>query len=170
MTFRELATQSAQLATYLIALGAGPDVPVALCLERSFDFIVSALAALTSGAAYLPLDPTWPAARLQTILNDAQAPFVISRGSLAARVNSSGTRTIDLDAAADAIQHCTPLAQPFAVTEDNLAYVIYHIGIYRSAERRGSYSCQSSESHPVASKYVRNYAIGSGKPSCGTRL
>src|SRR5450755_1960131 len=39
MTFRELAVQSARMATYLISLGAGPDVPIALCLERSFDFI-----------------------------------------------------------------------------------------------------------------------------------
>jgi len=96
MTFRELAAQSARLATYLISLGARPDVPIALCLERSFDFIVSALAALTSGAAYLPLDPAWPAARLQTILEDAQAPLVISRGSLTRRATANGTRSIDL--------------------------------------------------------------------------
>jgi len=128
MTFHELATQSARLATYLISLGAGPDVPVALCLERSFDFIVSALAALASGAAYLPLDPAWPAARLQMILNDAQAPLVISRGSLAARAIANGTRTVDLDLAAHAIQRSTPLAEPVAITRDMLAYVIYTSG------------------------------------------
>ena len=74
-------SKSTRLASYLIALGAGPEVPVALCLERSFDFVVSALAVLLSGAAYLPLDPTWPAERLRTILDDAQAALVISRGS-----------------------------------------------------------------------------------------
>lgn len=128
MTFRELAVQSARLATYLISLGAGPDVPIALCLERSFDFIVSALAALESGGAYLPLDPAWPAARLETILNDAQAPLVISRGSLAARAAAHGTRTIDLDVAAATIQRCTPLVKPIAITGDKLAYVIYTSG------------------------------------------
>src|SRR5271154_1856445 len=90
MTFGDLAAQSARLATYLIALGAGPEVPVGLCLERSFDFIVSALAVLLSGAAYLPLDPTRPAARLRTILEDARAPLVISRGSLAKLVSGNG--------------------------------------------------------------------------------
>jgi amino acid adenylation domain-containing protein len=128
MTFRELAAQSARLATYLISLGARPDVPIALCLERSFDFIVSALAALTSGAAYLPLDPAWPAARLQTILEDAQAPLVISRGSLTRRATANGTRSIDLDAVSTAIERCTPLEGPIAVTGDKLAYVIYTSG------------------------------------------
>jgi amino acid adenylation domain-containing protein len=128
MTFGDLAAQSRRLASYLIALGATPETPVALCLERSFDFIVSALAVLLSGAAYLPLDPTWPAARLRTILDDAQAPLVISRGSLAKLEPQNGTRIIDLDAAADTIKRCSSLAQPVAVTRDNLAYIIYTSG------------------------------------------
>src|ERR1700722_3163327 len=49
MTFAELVNRSTRLASYLTALGAGPDVPVGLCLERSFDFVVSALAVLMSG-------------------------------------------------------------------------------------------------------------------------
>jgi len=129
MTFAELADQSTRLASYLIELGAGPDVPVALCLERSFDFIVSALAVLASGAAYLPLDPTWPAARLSTILNDAQAPLAISRGSILSKLAATNrTCVIDLDTAADAIERCDSLTQPVAVKRDNLAYVIYTSG------------------------------------------
>jgi amino acid adenylation domain-containing protein len=128
MTFGELATQSRRLASYLIALGAEPEVPVALCLERSFDFIVSALAVLLSGAAYLPLDPTWPAARLRTILDDAQAPLVITRGSLANLEAGNGPRIIDLDTAAATINRCSCLAEPVAVTREKLAYIIYTSG------------------------------------------
>jgi len=128
MTFGELAARSRRLASYLIELGAGPDVPVALCLERSFDFIVAALAALAAGAAYLPLDPSWPATRLRTIVDDAQAPLVISRGALARLAVANGTRTIDLDTAAGAIERCDPLAEPVAVTRDRLAYIIYTSG------------------------------------------
>ena len=128
MTFGDLAARSKRLASYLIALGAGPEVPVALCLERSFDFIVSALAVLLSGAAYLPLDPTWPAARLRTILDDAQAPLIVSRGSLAELVAGNGTHTIDLDTAAGSIERCDCLAGPVAVTRDTLAYIIYTSG------------------------------------------
>jgi amino acid adenylation domain-containing protein len=128
MTFGDLTARSTRLASYLIKLGAGPDVPVGLCLERSFDFIVSALAVLLSGAAYLPLDPTWPAARLRTILDDAHAPLVISRGSLAKLAVGNGTRTIDLDTAARTIKRCVCLAEPVATTRDQLAYIIYTSG------------------------------------------
>ena len=128
MTYGDLAARSMRLARYLIALGAGPEVPIALCLERSFDFIVSALAALAAGAAYLPLDPTWPAARLRMILDDAQVPLVISRGSLASRARANGARTIDLDTAAHVVERCESLAEPAAITRDKLAYIIYTSG------------------------------------------
>src|SRR5580700_5733849 len=128
LTFGGLAARSRRLATYLIELGAGPEVPVGLCLERSFDFIVSAFAVLLSGAAYLPLDPSWPAARLRTILDDAKAPLVISRGSLANLAAGNGTHTIDLDTAADTIQRCHRLREPVAITRETLAYVIYTSG------------------------------------------
>jgi amino acid adenylation domain-containing protein len=128
MTFGDLAAQSTRLASYLIALGAGPEVPVGLCLERSFDFVVSALAVLLSGAAYLPLDPTWPVARLRTILDGAQAPLLISRGSSTKLAARNGTHTIDLDAAASSIESWDCLAKPVATTRDQLAYIIYTSG------------------------------------------
>lgn len=128
MTFGELAARSMRMANYLIAHGVGPEAPVALCLERSFDFIVSALGALAAGAAYLPLDPTWPAARLRTILDDAQVPLVISRGALVARARANGADTIDLDTAAHEIERCDFLAEPVAITRDKLAYIIYTSG------------------------------------------
>ncbi len=128
MTFGELAARSSRLASYLTALGAGPDVPIGICLERSFDFIVSALAVFLSGSAYLPLDPTWPAARLSTILTDAQAPLVISRGELAKRVVADGTQVINLDTESSLIEIHDLLPTPVSVTEDDLAYIIYTSG------------------------------------------
>jgi amino acid adenylation domain-containing protein len=128
LSYRDLTAQAKRLAGYLTALGAGPEVPVALCLERSFDFIISALAVLLSGAAYLPLDPTWPAARVRMILDDAQVPLVISRGSLAALAAGNRRHTINLDTDAAQIERTEPLAQPVAITRDKLAYIIYTSG------------------------------------------
>jgi len=128
MTYGELVARSTRLASYLIALGARQDAPVALCLERSFDFVVSALAVMLAGAAYLPLDPTWPAARLLAILQDAEAALLISRGSIASVVAQSGTRTIDLDADTRRISERDPLPRPVPVTRDKLAYIIYTSG------------------------------------------
>lgn len=128
VTYDELASRSLRLAGYLKSLGVGPDVPVGLCLERSFDFIVSSLAVLLAGGAYLPLDPAWPDLRLQKILNDAQASLVISRGSLATRVSVMAPRTINLDTASSAMVQSGPLTGPIAVSRENLAYIIYTSG------------------------------------------
>jgi amino acid adenylation domain-containing protein len=128
MKYGELAEQSGRLASLLRSLGVGPDVPVALCLERSFDLIAGAFAVLMAGGAYLPLDPAWPAARIEQILEDADAHLVISRGRLAAIVRKSGTRVIDLDSDRDVIGGFEPLPKPVDVTRENLAYIIYTSG------------------------------------------
>lgn len=128
MTYGELAERARRLATHLVSMGVGPDVPVALCLERSFDLIASAFAVLLAGGAYLPLDPAWPKARVNQITEDAQAPLVISRGSLAAAASSKKTRVIDLDRDQTIIDGCEPLAKPIDVTREKLAYIIYTSG------------------------------------------
>jgi amino acid adenylation domain-containing protein len=128
MTYGDLAERSMRLAKYLRGLGARPEIPIALCLDRSFDFIISAIAVISSGAAYLPLDPTWPAARLRMIVDDAQARLVISRGTVATSQLGDGAHTIDLDTATAAIESCEMLAEPVSVGRDNLAYIIYTSG------------------------------------------
>jgi len=128
MTYGGLAARSSRLASYLVSLGVGPDVPVALCLERSFDLITSAFAVLLAGGAYLPLDPAWPAARVNQILEDARAPLVIARGPLAALASGNGRRVIDLDAEQDIVNRFEPLLKPVEVKRENLAYIIYTSG------------------------------------------
>ena len=128
MTYAELADRAMRLAAYLKELGAGLETPVGICLERSFDFVVSSLAVLAAGAAYLPLDPSWPDARLEKILSDAQAQLIISRGALAARVEGMTPQTIDLARADRAIGDAPPLTGPVTVKRENLAYIIYTSG------------------------------------------
>jgi amino acid adenylation domain-containing protein len=128
MTYAELAERSLALAGYLRELGIGPETVVGLCLDRSIDFMVASLAVLAAGAAYLPMDPSWPDARIGKILSDAQAPLAISRGVLAARVAGMTAQTIDLASAGNAISHSLPLDRPVTVKRENLAYVIYTSG------------------------------------------
>ncbi|MFJ5070495.1 amino acid adenylation domain-containing protein [Kitasatospora sp. NPDC088556] len=75
LTYRELHARADALAHALHAAGAGPEQVVAIALDRSCDLVVAALAVLKSGAAYLPLDPDYPADRLRYMLADA-APVV----------------------------------------------------------------------------------------------
>ncbi|GAA3079336.1 hypothetical protein GCM10020000_76250 [Streptomyces olivoverticillatus] len=75
LTYAELNARANRLAHLLIARGAGPEKTVALALPRSADLVVALLAVVKSGAAYLPLDPDYPAERLAYMLDDAR-PFV----------------------------------------------------------------------------------------------
>ncbi|WFR97526.1 amino acid adenylation domain-containing protein [Rhizobium tumorigenes] len=78
LSYAELEASANRLARRLIAAGAGPDRIVGVSLPRSTDLIVALLAVLKSGAAYLPLDPAYPAARLDYLLSDARPVTIIS--------------------------------------------------------------------------------------------
>jgi non-ribosomal peptide synthetase component F len=79
LTYRELNTRANQLAHYLRRLGVGPEALVGLCLERSLELVISILAVLKAGGAYLPLDPRYPRERLQFMLTDARVKVVLTQ-------------------------------------------------------------------------------------------
>jgi len=82
LSYRELNYRANALAHHLRARGIGPDSIVGICLERSFDMVVSVLAALKAGAAYLPLDPSYPHERLQFMLEDSHASVLLTQTKL----------------------------------------------------------------------------------------
>jgi amino acid adenylation domain-containing protein len=79
VTYAELAERVRALATALQAAGVGPDVPVAIQVERSVEMVVGALAILAAGGAYVPIDPAFPEARRALILEASGAPVVVTR-------------------------------------------------------------------------------------------
>jgi natural product biosynthesis luciferase-like monooxygenase protein len=127
LTYRELEDRANRLAHCLRARGAGPGTLVGLCLERSLDLVVAALAVLKSGAAYLPLDPAYPADRLRQVLDDAAPMTVIADAPSAA---ASGERQplfiLPREQAAMAAAPATPPDVP--ADSSQLAYVIYTSG------------------------------------------
>ncbi|MFC5663712.1 amino acid adenylation domain-containing protein, partial [Kitasatospora misakiensis] len=126
LTYRELDERANRLAHHLVAAGAGPDVIVGVCLERDENLIPTLLGVLKSGAAYLPLDPVNPAERLAYMLDDAQAPILVTHSAVAAP-EFAGTRIL-LDRDADAIAAHPATAPVTTTTPDNLIYVIYTSG------------------------------------------
>ena len=128
VTYRELAEQAARLGGYLRAAGAGPETVVGLCLDRGAEMVAAIVGTWLAGAAYLPLDPGWPAARLGFTLADARAAVVVTRGGLpdglaAERpvIDLSDARTVAAVAAAEpAVAGSCPGGR--------LAYVIYTSG------------------------------------------
>ncbi|MFC9681060.1 amino acid adenylation domain-containing protein [Streptomyces sp. NPDC056948] len=84
LTYEELNRRAGRLARHLVALGAGPETVVAVVLPRSPEVIVALLAVLKTGAAYLPIDPANPRARIDALVSDAGAAIVLDQDALAA--------------------------------------------------------------------------------------
>jgi len=128
LTYRELDRRANQLAHHLHGLGVVPEVPVALCVERSLDMMVALFGILKAGGAYLPLDPDYPVERLMFMLDDAEPPVLVTHGDFARRVPSyAGTIVhLDEDAALIAGQREDPVQS--GVIPTNLAYIIYTSG------------------------------------------
>jgi len=130
LSYGELAMHAAALASRLRGLGVGPDVPVGICLERSFQMVVAVLAVLRAGGAYVPLDPTYPAERLSFMLEDSRAKVLLTQRSLAGVVgaSTSGVSVLCLDDE-DAMAAKAGAAVPRDdAGPENLAYVIYTSG------------------------------------------
>lgn len=128
LTYAELNERANRLAHHLRDLGVSPDSLVGIYLERSAELVVSLLAVLKAGGAYVPLDPTYPAERLAWILEDTQAPVVLTRESLADRLPASWARVVCLDGLwSEPAQggFDNPASQ---IVSENLAYVLYTSG------------------------------------------
>ena len=92
LSYGELDRRAGRLAHQLVALGVGPEVPVGVAMERRPELVVALLGILKAGGAYLPLDPAYPAARLALMLDDAQAPVVLTERHLIARLPEPAVR------------------------------------------------------------------------------
>jgi len=128
ITYAELNRRANQLAHYLRKHGVGPDVPVGICLERSLWMAVGLLGILKAGGAYLPLDPAYPRERLAFMLQDAQAPVVITTGQLRSSLPDFIGTVVCLDTERSAIEREPEDNPEGGATPDHLAYVIYTSG------------------------------------------
>jgi len=126
ITYSELERQANRLAHRLISAGAGPGVAIGLCLPRSLEMVVGALAILKSGAAYVPMDPAYPADRLLFTLEDACAPVLISDPANARRLENPDCETIVVDGP-DAPVGDEDFTPP-RIRASDLAYVVYTSG------------------------------------------
>ncbi|GAA1352287.1 non-ribosomal peptide synthetase [Saccharothrix algeriensis] len=125
LTCGEIDRAANRLAHALVAAGARPDRPVALCLERGTPTVVGVLAAWRAGAGYLPLDPSWPVDRLTAMATDSGVPVLVTDAASRARTRLGGPwADVDLDTATG------PDTPPDVVAPipGSLAYVIHTSG------------------------------------------
>ncbi len=131
MTYGEVEQRANQLARHLRALGVQRGCHVALLLPRSLDVYVGLLAALKSGAAYVPLEPDYPADRVAYILGDVKAEVLITVSALGEKAGQFAGKVValDRDTAMVSRQPVTPLVRAeTGVTPQDVAYVIYTSG------------------------------------------
>src|SRR2546427_1476702 len=121
LTYHELDRRANRLASYLGSLGVGPDVLVGLCLPRSLDLVVGALGILKAGGAYVPMDPSYPPERLALMLEDAQAPVLVTTSCLSQRLPTAKRELVDIGAPQIA-ERLTDWS-PVGIMPGHLAYV-----------------------------------------------
>lgn len=127
-TYAELQRRSGQLANYLRNQGLGPEAIIGLFIERSIDIAVGILGVLKAGAAYVPIDPDEPPARLSQIISDAQMAVVIAQKHLLDRLPAGVPRIVCIDADWPEIAK-EDIASPSPCTSSaSLAYIIYTAG------------------------------------------
>ena len=127
LTFRELDEASTAVAHRLLARGVKPGDVVGLFMERTPDLIVGLLAILKAGAAYLPLDPDYPADRIAFMIEDSKTPLVVTRSTVRGLLALPASRSFVIDEAEGAVAAVPDSKLPH-VAAGSAAYVIYTSG------------------------------------------
>ncbi len=125
LTYRQLDEATNRLANYLLRRGTGPGDVVGLLFERSAQAIIAMLAVLKTGAAYLPIDPANPDARIAFIIDDASPAAVLTMAHLRSRLQRYDVAVIDVDDPVIQAQQDAQLPPPEL---DSIAYVLYTSG------------------------------------------
>ena len=128
LTYAELDHRANQLMRYFRKMGVKQEALVGICMEPSLETVVAMLAALKAGGAYLPLDPSYPADRLQYMLEDSKVQVLCTTSHLLEKCERGNHATVvmDRDWQHIAAEDGSPL--PTVIHSENLAYVIYTSG------------------------------------------
>jgi amino acid adenylation domain-containing protein len=127
LTYGELDDRANQMAHRLKELGVATNTAVAVCVRRSPLAALASLAVMKAGAAYLPIDPTYPRERISFILSDSRVPIVLSDSTVAGKLPEGNWRLLLMDREDLAGRTPGALEAP-EVCPDHLAYVIYTSG------------------------------------------
>ncbi len=124
LTYEELDHQSSQLAGFLRANGVESETIVALSLRNSLDLLVGILGILKSGGAYLPIDPNYPAGRIESMIEDAEPAILLTEDSLSPKFSHLPSKIVVVNK----LYPMDHISQDEFIHPDHLAYVVYTSG------------------------------------------
>ncbi|WP_409055229.1 amino acid adenylation domain-containing protein [Streptomyces sp. SYP-A7185] len=129
VTYAELNAKANRFAHYLTARGHGRGAKVGVCLDYSIDMVVAILGTLKAGAAYVPFDPSYPAARLHLLLDQVPGlTLIVASPATTALVESAAVEVIDLEQLAGHLAGLAPTDPDCAVTGDDVCYAVFTSG------------------------------------------
>ena len=135
LSYRELENRSNHLARQLQSLGVKPDTLVGLAVERSEALVVSLLAILKSGAAYVPLDARYPKDRLAWIIEDSQMQVLVTTPETRQQLPLSGRSLTAVDAGTSAVETQSHSIRPFRCNQRQSCVCDLHLRFHRQTER-----------------------------------
>src|SRR5262249_15576811 len=128
LTFQELDARANRLAHYLRSLGVKENSLVSVAMKRSVEMVVSLVAILKAGAAYVPMDPEYPPDRIAYMLEDSNTAVLLTQQRVREKLPANDSRVLAVDNIADQLERQSPERLAVAATPEDLAYMIYTSG------------------------------------------
>jgi amino acid adenylation domain-containing protein len=128
LSYREVEQRSNQLAHYLRLKGVSGETLVGVCMDRSIDMVISLLAIIKSGGAYVPMDPEYPAQRLQHMVEDAELKLLLSQREQQDVVDKLPVTAIMIEDIRTELNSLPTKAPEVNIKPEDLAYVIFTSG------------------------------------------
>ncbi|EAZ91849.1 non-ribosomal peptide synthetase [Crocosphaera chwakensis] len=139
LTYGELNAKANQLAHYLREQGLQPDNLVGIALERSLEMVIGLLGILKAGAAYVPIDPSYPGDRIAYMLEDSKVSMLLTQGKLVDQLPVTDASLLCLDDDWKSLATYSTDNPPHIGTVDHLAYMIYTSG--STGKPKGAMNC-----------------------------
>lgn len=128
LTYAQLNARANQMAHYLIGTGIQPGTMVGICMERSLEMVIAIYGTLKAGAAYVPIEPTYPANRIAWMVEDSQVPLLLVQEAGLDTLPETGARVVAVDAEWATIARQPDTNPNIAISPDSQAYMIYTSG------------------------------------------
>lgn len=129
VTYAELNARANRFAHFLLAHGHGRGAKVGICLDYSIDMVVAVLGTLKAGAAYVPFDPSYPAARLRLLLGQVPGlTLIVVSPATAQLVESAAVETVGVEELSDRLEGLPATCPDVPVTGDDVCYAVFTSG------------------------------------------